>query len=249
MLELAQALSKNVGVMRALPRWVLDGAIVGIVGGSDFVEEKYALMKNVGLPMVGVWMQDWSGEKTYIEGTRVIWNWQLNRSQYPSWDTMVDGWEQDGVKPFVYINPFVQNVDGDPTIRQNLFQEGVENEYFVKNQEGDPYMVNSISIKFAMVDFTNPAAYTWYKNVIKNNLVKEARAMGWMHDFGEYLPFDAVLFDGSDPVTYHNQYPADWAKCVYEAMSELENGDDVLYFMRAGNGKSPSKTRLFWMGD
>ena len=42
--------------MRALPRWVLDGAIVGIVGGSDFVEEKYAMMKNVGLPMVGVWM-------------------------------------------------------------------------------------------------------------------------------------------------------------------------------------------------
>jgi hypothetical protein len=25
-------------------------------------------------------------------------------------------------------------------------------------------------------------------------------AGGWMHDFGEYLPFDAVMFDGSDPV-------------------------------------------------
>ena len=32
-----------------------------------------------------------------------------------------------------------------------------------------------------------------------------------MHDFGEYLPFDAVLYDGSDPIEYHNRYPQDWA--------------------------------------
>jgi len=28
-----------------------------------------------------------------------------------------------------------------------------------------------------------------------------------MHDFGEYMPFDAVLHDGSDPMVAHNQYP------------------------------------------
>ena len=32
-LELAQELSKTVGTMEALPEWVLQGAIVGIVGG------------------------------------------------------------------------------------------------------------------------------------------------------------------------------------------------------------------------
>ena len=58
-----------------------------------------------------------------------------------------------------------------------------------------------------LVDFTNPAAYDWMKDIIKENLVKEGRAGGWMHDFGEYLPFDAVLYDGSDPMEYHNQYP------------------------------------------
>jgi len=42
------------------------------------------------------------------------------------------------------------------------------------------------------------------KNLIKDNLVKEGRAGGWMHDFGEYTPFDAVFYDGSDPVVYHN---------------------------------------------
>ena len=58
-----------------------------------------------------------------------------------------------------------------------------------------------------MVDFTNPDAWNWMKSIIKDNLVFEGRGAGWMHDFGEYMPFDAVLFDGSDPVKYHNKYP------------------------------------------
>ena len=33
MLELAQSISKNVGTMRKLPRWILDGVVVGIVNG------------------------------------------------------------------------------------------------------------------------------------------------------------------------------------------------------------------------
>jgi hypothetical protein len=31
--------------MRALPSWIMGGAIVGIVGGQDFINQKYALMK------------------------------------------------------------------------------------------------------------------------------------------------------------------------------------------------------------
>ena len=100
-----------------------------------------------------------------------------------------------------------------------------------------------------MVDFTNPDAWTWMKNIIKDNLVIEGRAAGWMHDFGEYAPFDAVYFDGSDPVMYHNKYPEDWAALVKEALDEVEHGEDIVYFMRAGSGTSAKNTRLYWMGD
>jgi len=55
-----------------------------------------------------------------------------------------------------------------------------------------------------MVDFTNPLARDWIKEIIKTNLVKEGRAGGWMHDFGEYMPFDSVLSSGVDPLEYHN---------------------------------------------
>jgi len=41
---------------------VQQGSIIGIVNGQDYVEEKYQKMKELGLPMVGIWMQDWVGE-------------------------------------------------------------------------------------------------------------------------------------------------------------------------------------------
>jgi alpha-glucosidase len=119
----------------------------------------------------------------------------------------------------------------------------------VRNEKGEVYLINSLSIKFAMVDFTNPDAWNWMKSIIKDNLVKEGRGAGWMHDFGEYLPFDAVLFDGSDPIEYHNKYPEDWAAVVKEALDEVEGGTDIVYFMRAGSGTSSKNTRLYWMGD
>ena len=55
-MALSQELSKTVGTMEALPKWVLEGAVVGIVGGQDFVDEKYEMMKELELPMVGIWM-------------------------------------------------------------------------------------------------------------------------------------------------------------------------------------------------
>jgi len=100
-----------------------------------------------------------------------------------------------------------------------------------------------------MIDLTNPAAWNWTKSIIKENLVKEARGAGWMHDFGEYLPFDAVLHNGNDPMYEHNNYPALWAKVVEEALSEVDNGGDIIPFMRAATGGSPAHTRLYWMGD
>lgn len=110
-------------------------------------------------------------------------------------------------------------------------------------------MIDSISIQFSQVDLTNPAARTWIKNIIKDNLVTEGRAGGWMHDFGEYTPFDAVFFDGSDPVVYHNQYAHDWAIVCREALDEVPGGDQIVPWMRSGAALSPKDARLFWMGD
>jgi alpha-glucosidase len=106
--------------MRPLPAWVQQGAIIGIVNGQDYVEKQYQKMKDLGLPMVGIWMQDWVGQYKFSEGTRLLWNWQLNRDYYYDWDGLCDKWQQDGVKPFVYINPYIADLSSfDVNLREN----------------------------------------------------------------------------------------------------------------------------------
>ncbi len=91
--------------------------------------------------------------------------------------------------------------------------------------------------------------------------------MGWMADFGEYLPFDAVLARGTG-AHEHNEYPADWAAvnmdsvssapvcpmCVFDSLVCGTGGahiipKDVVYFLRSGFTGSPGHARLFWLGD
>ena len=45
-----------------------------------------------------------------IEGERLLWNWQLNRTHYYDWENMTASWAADGVKPMVYMNPFFANL-------------------------------------------------------------------------------------------------------------------------------------------
>ena len=50
---------------------------------------------------------------------------------------------------------------------------------------------------------------------------------GWMADFGEALPFDAELFEGTDAAEFHNRYPEEWARVNREAVQEAELDDEI----------------------
>ena len=71
---------------------------------------------------------------------------------------------------------------------------------------------------------------------------------GWMADFGEYLPADAICRNGSG-LENHNKWPMLWAKCNREAVREAGKEGEIVFFMRAGAAGSQNYATLIWAGD
>jgi alpha-glucosidase len=145
----------------------------------------------------------------------------------------------------IYISTFLSNTSGHDT----LFREAEKAGYLVKQQDGTPYLIRNTDFFAGMVDLSNPKACEWFKSVIKTELIGHAGASGWMADFGEALPFNAVLAGGASPSEWHNHYSEEWAEINRQAIEEAGRGNDVVFFNRSGYTQSPGSATLFWLGD
>lgn len=239
--EVSRKLTGLLGRQKALPDWLYDGVILGIQEGTDVVDAKIKKAKEAGVPVVGVWCQDWSGCRRTGFGYQVMWNWEWDQELYPGLDKKIAEWKEEGVRFLGYINPFI-------AIEKDLYAYASEHGYCVQDREGKDYLVTITTFPAAMVDFTNPEAYEWYKGLIKENMIGLGMG-GWMADFGEYLPIDAVLYSGEDPAIIHNQWPAIWAKMNQEAVAECGKEGQVFFFTRAGHTGTIAHSHMMWTGD
>lgn len=239
--EVSRKLTGLLGRQKALPDWLYDGVILGIQEGTDVVDAKIKKAKEAGVPVVGVWCQDWSGCRRTGFGYQVMWNWEWDQELYPGLDKKIAEWKEEGVRFLGYINPFI-------AIEKDLYPYASEHGYCVQDREGKDYLVTITTFPAAMVDFTNPEAYEWYKGLIKENMIGLGMG-GWMADFGEYLPIDAVLYSGEDPAIIHNQWPAIWAKMNQEAVAECGKEGQVFFFTRAGHTGTIAHSHMMWTGD
>ena len=119
-----------------------------------------------------------------------------------------------GIRFLGYINPYLVK-DGE------LYAEGKKRGVFAKKADGSDYLVDFGEFYCGVVDFTNPEAYRWFKDEVIKKYTLDIGIDGWMADFGEYLPTDdLVLSNGVSPMIEHNHWPALWAKCNYDAVTE-----------------------------
>ncbi len=251
--ELSKKLSNLLGHQRKLPDWIYDGAIIAMqdwikdgdkvkegFDGCGNIDRKLAELEDAGAKVAGVWCQDWCGCRCTGFGYQVMWNWNYSKEQYPNLPEKIKEWKSKGVRFLGYINPFI-------ALEKDIYQEAKANGYCVKDKDGNDYLVTITTFPAAMVDFTNPDAYEWYKNLIKENMIGIGMG-GWMADFGEYLPVDAVLHDG-DPKELHNKWPAIWAKMNREAIQECQAENEVFFFTRAGYTGTVNDSTMMWTGD
>jgi alpha-glucosidase len=247
MLELVSDLGSRLGRQHELPDWVHDGVILGIQGGTQVCLEKLARARAAGVPVAGIWAQDWQGINMTSFGQRLRWNWEWDRERYPGLEALLPRLEADGVRFLGYVNPYLAK--GWP-----LYAEASAADYLAKDTDGGDYLVDFGEFLAGVVDFTNPAATEWFAAVISRNLVGLGLS-GWMADFGEYLPTDAVLHDGTSAEIAHNAWPVHWARCVEMAVARSTRPDggpaagEMLWFMRAGYTGSQRWSPLMWGGD
>jgi alpha-glucosidase len=240
------------GRVRELPAWAHEGVIIAAEGGSAAVNALLDKLIAAKVPLVGLWIQDWSGVKTTSAGQQVLWNWQLSSSQYPDWDKLVARLEQHNARVFIYINPFLVPTlcasDNAQACPSQLYAEALNKGYLVK-QNGAVFTYINSSIRAGMIDLSNPEARAWTKQLIQREMIQKAKASGWMGDFGEALPFNADLFPGAVPQVWHNHFPEVWAQVQREAIDETGKGDDFLFWNRSGFSQSPTYSTAGWLGD
>ncbi|MFZ5946283.1 MAG: alpha-glucosidase [Bacillota bacterium] len=233
-------LTDYLGRQPEMPEWVYNGVWLGLQGGTETVLNKLAKAQESGVNVAALWVQDWEGKRITDFGYRLFWNWKYHDEMYPNLPQTIKELKEKGIRFLGYINQFL-STDGD------LYQEAAKKGYIVKNQQGEDYIVYP-DMKGSVLDLSNPEAFAWIKEVIKEHMIDIGLA-GWMCDFGEYLPTDAVLYSGESAESFHNKYPAEWAKANREAVEEAGKGDEVTFFTRAGYSGTGRYSYMMWAGD
>jgi len=245
------------GRMPRLPKWAAcGGAVLGLEGGTANVTKVYREMVAAGTPVAALWLQDWSGFVKDSFGTRVLWNWELDRTLYAGWDAMLEELRTTDTRVMTYVNPYLFARMNSTDKRRNYFKEAAERGFLVRNSSGLPYLQHcgAETFTFGTIDLYNPEAADWYASeILEKNMIVGSNTSGWMADFGEYLPFDAVIGGEEsgpvDPQYVHNKFPEDWAELNHRAVKAQQRDGDIVYFHRSASTRSPQYAALFWAGD
>ncbi|MGH7153793.1 MAG: TIM-barrel domain-containing protein, partial [Acetobacteraceae bacterium] len=208
---LVTRLSNRLGRAAPLPSWTDNGAIIGLKDGVRSFERLERIIE-AGVHVAGLWCEDWAGVRQTTFGRRLFWNWEWDAARYPELPRRIDDLAARGIRFLGYANPYL-NAEGP------LYSEAEAGDYFIHDRAGEIYRVDFGGFSGGMVDLTNPDAGRWFiERILKRNMLDLGIA-GWMADFGEFVPADAVLHEG-DPLLLHNAWPVLWAEVNARALAE-----------------------------
>lgn len=239
---LVGALSTRFGRQPKLPRWAIEGAILGLKDGERSFERLDTVVA-AGAIVSALWCEDWVGLRETSFGRRLFWDWRWNAARYPDLPGRIAALAARGIRFMGYVNPYLA-VDG------GQYAEAAAAGYLALAQDEDaPYIVDFGEFDCGIVDFTNPDAAAWFADRVIGREMLDAGLSGWMADFGEYLPVDVRLANGVDGMAMHNAWPVLWAKVNAEAVASRGKTGEALFFMRAGWTGVQRWCPLLWAGD
>ena len=237
LLSLVSRLALRFGPAPRLADWAMAGAIIGLKDGARSFERLETFL-NAGCEVTGLWCEDWAGIRQTSFGTRLFWDWVWNPARHPDLPAKIAALRERGIRFLGYASCYLCT-DG------TLYPEAARLGLLARNRQGGIYEVDFGEFTCGIPDFTLPAARDWFAaRILKGNML-DLGLSGWMADFGEYLPIDAVLA-GGDAMTLHNAWPTLWAGVNAQATADRP---DAMFFMRAAFTGSQRHSRLMWAGD
>ncbi len=167
-------------------------------------------------------------------------DFEWDKRVFPDVKGMLSRYHSKGLHLCVWLNPYIAQ-------GTHLFTEAVKGGYLIQRADGKgPKQLDNWESGMGIVDFTNPAAKTWYLNKLRNLL--EMGIDVFKTDFGERIPIDVKYFDGSDPVSMHNKYTYLYNKSVFELLEEVRGKKDAVVFARSATVGS-QQFPVHWGGD
>ncbi len=167
-------------------------------------------------------------------------NFKWDPKTFPDPKGMLARYHEKGLKICVWINPYIGQ-------KSSLFAEAAENGYLIQKTDGSIWQTNLWQPGMGIVDFTNPAAVTWYQDKLK--VLLDMGVDCFKTDFGERIPVkDIAYFDGSDPIKMHNYYPYLYNKAVFELLEKERGKGEAVVFARSATAGS-QQFPAHWGGD
>ncbi|KAL3453149.1 glycosyl hydrolases family 31-domain-containing protein [Aspergillus insuetus] len=167
-------------------------------------------------------------------------DFEFDSEMFPDAEGYLKRLKERGLKLSIWINPYVGQASP-------LFEIGKKNGYFIKRTDGSVWQWDLWQAGMAVIDFTNPAAATWYSEHLTR--LMDMGIDTFKTDFAERIPVNGVTYhDGSDPIRMHNYYALLYNKIVYETMTSVSGKSNSLLFARStsvGGQKYP----VHWGGD
>jgi alpha-D-xyloside xylohydrolase len=172
------------------------------------------------------------------QDTPTRFHFNFDPSRYPDPKRVIDNLKALDYKICCWEYPIV-------SVNHPHYSEYRANNYFLKNDDGSELVFQWDTGKkttpfgptltplppSGLVDFTNPAAYAWWRDEHKKLWALGVDTI--KSDFGEQVPTNALAHNGDSGNRVHNVNAYLYNRCVYEA-SVAAHGDEACLWGRAG---------------